>query len=83
MGRSVQVTAFPNHCQLVDTSGGDHIFPQPRTVKCTVAGNIAVDTAGGESNVVIPALAGETLQVQVVRVRQTGTTATGLTSFWV
>ena len=46
-----------------------------------VAGNVAVDTVGGQKNVVIPLPAGTT-ELGVTRIYSTLTTATGIAILW-
>lgn len=53
-----------------------------RRIYCgLVAGNLVVDTVGGEVDVVIPIIAGGAISVSVLRVKA-ATTATGLTRYW-
>lgn len=48
-----------------------------RGIRATVAGNVKVTTASGNTRV-LPILAGETRMVAVIRYWNTGTTATGV-----
>lgn len=52
------------------------------TLVVQVAGNIAVDTVGGQEAVVIGAAAGVPIHLQVKRVDATNTTATGIVGFY-
>lgn len=74
---------FPPHGALVDISAADVTFTSPRAVRVGGAGDLKVDTAGGETAVVLPALAaGEYAGCMVTKVYKVGTTATLLSSYW-
>ena len=53
-----------------------------RAVSVGVAGDVSVETAGGQSAVVIYMAAGVPFPVRVTRINATGTTATGIVAYW-
>lgn len=76
---------FPPHGALVDISGDDVTFPEPSAVRVGGAGNLKVDTQGGEVGVVLPSLvAGEYAGCLVTKVYSSanGTTATLISRYW-
>jgi len=64
---------------LIDAIESDTVdLPQPiRRIRATVAGNVKITTIAG-TDVTIAILAGETRDIAIKRVWDTGTTATGL-----
>jgi ribosomal protein S27E len=82
MARSITVPQFPGHAAAVDVSGGDVTFSQARTVYAGGAGDVVASPAGGEADVTFTVPAGGVVPVQVVAVKETGTTATALVSIW-
>lgn len=58
--------------------GGSGSVKKAYGLKVTGAGDVAIRTEGGSSDVTITLVAGETLPVVVTHVRSTGTTATGI-----
>lgn len=46
------------------------------------SGTVAVDTAGGSKNVTLTLTAGFVLELQITKVYNTGTSATGINGYW-
>jgi len=65
-------------------SGADLVLTQTpsRLIVAAVAGNIKVDTLGGQSAVTIAIAAGVPLPLRVTKIYNSGTTATGVTALW-
>jgi hypothetical protein len=56
-------------------------FAQPSVLFVGGAGDVVVDTAGGETDVTIVAVAGQIIPLRVVRVKA-ATTATSIVRMW-
>ena len=77
---------FPGNCATINISSAAATFDTPSAIRCGGAGNLVVDTAGGQTAVTITAMAvGEYAGVMVTKVYAAadGTTATALTRYWV
>lgn len=84
---------FANHGSGLDSPGlhAAAVTPNDSTDLTTMArglyiggaGNVTLDTAGGETTVAFVGVpAGTTLPIRTARVRSTGTTATNIVALW-
>lgn len=68
------------HAAAVDVSAADAEFAQPRILYVGTAGDVVVDTEGGET-VTMANVAGW-MPVRVTKVYNSGTTASDITAVW-
>jgi hypothetical protein len=68
------------HSNVVDISATDYtVLGKTRRVRVTGAGNLIYRPAGGDADITVAALAGESFPIRPGAViRRTGTTATGM-----
>ena len=83
-GSPTVVTDYPaSHAAAVTPSNTTDLTYVARGLYIGVAGNVTLDTQGGESSVLFTGLlAGTILPVLTTRVRSTGTTATSIVALW-
>lgn len=72
---------FPNRAENITKSDTD-TFDQVSIVRVGTAGDVKIKTSSGDDVTIPDVLAGEVLNVEIVRVYSTGTTASGFTRFW-
>ena len=71
------------HAQAVTPNDGGDLPTAARFLYVGVAGDVTLDTVGGETAVLFKAVPARTqLQVRAQRVRATGTTATQIVAMW-
>jgi hypothetical protein len=71
------------HAAVVTPSNSEDLAAWTRAIYVGGAGNITLDTVGGESSVLFSAIpAGTILPVRARRIRSTGTTATLIVALW-
>lgn len=71
------------HAAAVTPNDSTDLTTTARGLYIGGAGNVTLDTAGGETTVAFVGLtAGSVLPVRVARVRATGTTATNIVAIW-
>lgn len=71
------------HAAAVTPSDTTDLTTAARSLYIGGAGNVTLDTVGGETSVLFAGLtAGSVLPVRAQRVRATGTTATNLVALW-
>jgi len=77
-----RVQASFNNAAAITTSDTAAVNPPTGAILVSgVAGNVKVDTVGGQT-IVIPAIAGQVLPIAAKRVYATGTTATLLVALY-
>jgi hypothetical protein len=77
----VAPSGFKNAGAVAPNDSAD-LSPPARALYVGNAGNVNLDTVGGETNVSLFATAGATINLQVKRVRATGTDATRILALW-
>lgn len=71
------------HAAAVTPNDSTDLTTASRSLYIGVAGDVTLDTVGGETSVLFKAVpAGTVLPVRASRVRSTGTTATNITAMW-
>lgn len=73
-------TSYPRNCVSIAPSDSADLV-NDMIIICDGAGNVRVDTAGGQTQTLI-ATAGVAIPVRVKRVYATSTTATGIKGFF-
>jgi hypothetical protein len=75
------LTAPADHAKAITPDNSNDLAYVTRAVILAVAGDLKVDTLGGESGEVLTLPAGPHA-IRVKRIYATGTTATGITALW-
>ena len=81
-GLSAAHAAPANHAAAITPSDSTALATPSRFLVAGVAGNVKVDTLGGETAVVVYLGLGYHLPLRVTKIYATGTTATGIVSLW-
>lgn len=77
----MSIAAKYRHAAAVTPSDTVNLVRTSQALCIGVAGNIVVDTAGGEKQILIPVPAG-ILELGITRLYATNTTATGFALLW-
>lgn len=80
LSSSAHYVAYPG--AVADTNLSAEGNGPCRRIRCTGAGDLVVKRPSDNTNVTIPFLAGETIEVQASALVATGSTATGVVVFW-
>lgn len=71
-----------NHWASITPHDTNDLAYVPCVIQVTGAGNIKVDTLGGQTAVTLPVAAGFEYKIRATRIYNTDTTATGIIAGW-